>query len=299
MHHGGPADEAGLEPHEILIRANADELADPGDLRIVTEKSDGEAIRLTVVRRGEKKDVSVTPSKSKPTKEETEIVEIAPFGQIRVDVSELRDVETKILEKLKDAGIDLRMQLIEPGRYLPKGLNFAFGNLATIPDDVTIKIEKTGSEPANIEVVQGDKSWKVKEDKLDPLPEELRKHVESFLGRGPMRFNVIARDLESSTAIGPKPPRPPRPKGSHSRVDELDRAFDQLNERMGDLRKELDGVRRQLRDELRERRRLIIREEADEDVRGETGEEQEEDERGNDEEEVEDDESRESGNDDR
>ena len=54
---------------------------------------------------------------------------------------------------------------------------------------------------------KGDKSWTVKDNELGELPDEVRRPVESLLGRGPMHFRVLAGDR--------RPPPPPhiRPRG--------------------------------------------------------------------------------------
>jgi len=127
-------------------------------LLLITKESDGEPVLLTVLRGGKEKTVKVTPQ------EPPEATGTLDFERIQLNISELHGIDAKIREKLKDAGVDLRMQLIEPGRYLPHGVNFLFGDRTEMPDDLSITIHKQGKQPADIEVKQGEETWNVKEN---------------------------------------------------------------------------------------------------------------------------------------
>jgi len=105
--------------------------------------------------------------------------------ELDIAVSKL---EENIREKLKDAGLDVRMQLIRPGHMLPAGATFV--TQARIPGDLSIVIEKKGEQPAEIKAKRGEESWSAKEGELDSLPPEIRPHVERLLGHGPMPFTL-------------------------------------------------------------------------------------------------------------
>jgi hypothetical protein len=106
------------------------------------------------------------------------------------------------------------MQFIEPGAFLPHGAKFDWltARHTDLPDDLSFTIRKQGKEPADIEVKQGEQTWNVKENDLKPLPDDVRKHVEGFLGHSLARFNIVA---PPGFVDAPHPPRPPHegPRG--------------------------------------------------------------------------------------
>src|SRR6185312_6347588 len=76
-----------------------------------------------------------------------------------------------------------------------------------------------GAEPAKIQVKRGDKEWNVTEEKLDDLPDDIRTHVQTLLGRMLMPgFTAAAKrvvrttpegKVEGTLQIEPQPPKPP------------------------------------------------------------------------------------------
>ena len=205
---GGPADKGGVQDNDILIEAGDKVLLDPGALALVAHEADGKEISFKLLRAGKPLTVTVTPEKA-PERPGVVGVDLGPHGKVELDLSDLHDIEHKIRDKLKDAGVDLRMQFIEPGAMLPRGAEFAFGRRTELPDDMSITIHKQGKQPADVEVKQGDKTWNVKENDLAPLPDEVRKHVEAYLGHRPMKFNLVYDSRHDG-------PRPPGEEGPHA-----------------------------------------------------------------------------------
>ena len=282
----GPADKAGIKEHDILLSADDEPLKNPSDLSKIVKDSQGGEITVTLRRAGDALTVTVTPEKSHEAIGVFQLdgARIKLDGdQIRVNISELRDVERTIRNKVKDLGVDLRMHVIEPGAWLPRGAEFSFGRRTDLPEDLSIDIRKQGKEPADIEVRKGDESWAVKENDLKSLPDDVRRHVEGYLGRGPMRFNVVdEQDEYYSFGVrlphpgkGPQPPGPPRgdrpappdgpgTRGQHGdrpnipdipgRIEErLERRLEEMTRRMEQMHEQLEGLRHHLRDEFRDR----------------------------------------------
>ena len=88
------------------------------------------------------------------------------------------------------------------------------------PKDLSVQINKQGSEPTKIHVKRGDQEWEVTEDKLGDLPEEVRVHVQKLLGRmqsphiagGPRAIRVSPDGkFEGELKFSPLPPKPPVP----------------------------------------------------------------------------------------
>jgi hypothetical protein len=124
-----------------------------------------------------------------------------------------------------------------------------------LPDDVSIQITKKGKSPANIRVVQGDKSWEVTEDDLAKLPEKLRPFVEGMIGRGGApwegRLRVWAEPQGDVLKLAPgkqgdKPKvrkLPPGFGGGGPDMSSLDQRLDEVNRQLKELRNELDKLR--------------------------------------------------------
>ena len=56
--------------------------------------------------------------------------------------------------------------------------------LGKLPDDMKISITKSGNQPAEISVSQGEKSWSVNDAELEKLPPEVRGSLAKFVGFG-------------------------------------------------------------------------------------------------------------------
>jgi hypothetical protein len=142
---------------------------------------------------------------------------------------------------------------------------------------LTVKITKQGKNPAEIEVKKGDKSWTVKEDKLSELSDDVRRHVEGLLGRGPFRFKVVGPDFNVALPPlgrpheGPRGPGddgagpPPRRRGDRDAFDgpqdrerisgRLEQRLEEMARRMEQMHEQLESLRRHLREGRDERPR--------------------------------------------
>lgn len=211
----GPAGKAGIQEDDIVLAVGDQPVKGPADLMKAVDASEGKELSLKLLRAGKPVTVAVTPE---PRMSGSLNIITAPKLE---DIEELRELEFKIREKLEDAGIDMRMQFIQPGKFLPQGADFLFERRIEFPDDLAVEIKKKGKEPAQIEVKKGDQSWSVVEGKLEELPEEVRMHVEGLLGRGPMRLKLLG-DMRHHGGPGgpggpdgPGPRRPGGPAGLH------------------------------------------------------------------------------------
>ncbi len=193
----GPADKAGIKRNDILLAVGDTPIKSIPGLLEVESASEGKELSLKLLRGGKPITVNVTPTKHEGGAEAAR--------SFKVDTEE---IEHLIKEKLKQAGADVRMEFLKPGRIFPPGVFLGKGH--DFPDDLSVNIHKEGKAPASIDVKQGDNTWSVKEDSLDELPDNVRPHVEALLGHGPLPFTVRFGD-------GRRPPEPPgrgpRPDG--------------------------------------------------------------------------------------
>ena len=150
-----PAATGGVQKGDILVAVGERELVEVPDLIAAVGVAAGNEMKITLVRDGERQDVTVTPKKR-------------------------RDVNFNM--PIPGAGAPLGVQIIRPGRMLPPRLALTMHH-HDLPDDMSVTITKQGKEPAKIKVEQGDKTWEVTEKTLDELPDDIRPHVEPMVGR--------------------------------------------------------------------------------------------------------------------
>jgi hypothetical protein len=177
----GPADKAGVKPFDILIAVDDKKIKAPEVLLDAVKASEGKQLSIKVLRAGKPLTVTVVPEKPSDATLDVQF----PSDRIKI---EIRELENKLREKLKDAGVDVRMQLIQPGHFVNKSDRLFLTRPADFPDDLKVEIRREGKQPAEIKVTKGDKSWTVKEGDYESLPEELRPHVIGMLGAGAMKF---------------------------------------------------------------------------------------------------------------
>jgi len=188
----GPAAKAGIKPNDIVLSVGDASIKGPPDLMKVVDGSDGKELTLKLMRGGKPLTVTVTPQKREDQGGSGFRVDVP---RELADLPELRELENKIREKLKAAGVDMRMQFIRPGSFLPEGTDILWERRIEFPEDLSVDVKKHGKEPAQIEVKRGDKTWSVKENELAELPDDVRVHVEGLLGRGPMRLKFMGHPV--------------------------------------------------------------------------------------------------------
>lgn len=256
----GPAAKAGVLENDVVLAIGDQQIAAPEDLRASAGKSEGKELTIKLLRGGKEQTLQIKaelrdrPSYTFSTKKH----------QIEFDT---QMIEEKVRQKLKDAGVDLRMQVIQPGAFLPKGANFLINMRAELPDDVTVDIHRQGKQPAEIKVKQGDKSWEVKEGDLSALPDALRPHVERMLGNAPMQFKIAGVDVPfppvaPKISVAPKAPVAPKavvtpanPRDAAEKAaraarrgESLERRVEQMNRRLEEMHKHVEALREELKD---------------------------------------------------
>lgn len=249
-----PAQKAGIKRFDVLLSAAEKPLKEVSDLLRVVKDNQDKDISIKLMREGKTTTVPIKPEKR-------------PSKDVLFRRSGNGDAVWDLIQG-RDAGDGpIRMKFFHPGMVLPPGV----ADHASIPEDMTITITKTGSKPAKIEVKQKDQTWNTTEDKLSELPEGVRPHVEGMLGRlpfpGPMKFQVripgptegAGNEKDWSATPDVKPFTGPAPPGSSPDRDYLVPRRPAGPEQPGSLERKLDDINRSLRsmrrelDELRER----------------------------------------------
>ena len=122
-----PAVKAGFKENDVLLSAGEKSIKSPNDLIDAVSKSDGKELTLKLIRGGKPMTISATPDKST-----TDVVRRRIEGRGDHDV-DVEGIEEKIREKLRDAGVDMRLQLMQPGKFLVDGEKFMFVPAPSFP----------------------------------------------------------------------------------------------------------------------------------------------------------------------
>jgi len=219
-----PAAKAGFKKFDILVKSGDTPVKQPADLIKTVDASQGKELTITIVRSGKDMTIKVTPVKRSEEITRREL----PRRTARLPNSELRDEIKKLedaLEKLKDkAGKEgVWFGLAKPAIVGPR-VDVKLPPIprdfkGDFPKDLSVQINKQGAEPAKIQVKRGEKEWNVTEEKLDDLPDDIRTHVQTLLGRMLMPgFTAAAKrvvrttpegKVEGTLQIEPQPPKPP------------------------------------------------------------------------------------------
>ena len=179
-----PAAKAEIKKFDILIKAANAPLKEPDDLIKSVEASKGKEITITIVRGGKDRTVKVIAAK-RPEKERIEVRTARP--QIDNEIKRLEEALENLKNKAGKEG--LGSFFARPGVVAPDGKTshgvapFPKDFKGEFPKDLSVRITKEGEEPTKIHVKRGDKEWDVTEDKLSDLPDDVRPHVQSLLGR--------------------------------------------------------------------------------------------------------------------
>lgn len=213
---GSAADEAGLKPDDVLVRAGEEELGSLIDLVEVVNASKGEKLTLELIREGEKTTVEITP-KERPRDQR--------FGPM-----------------VREHGGPFRFRVLGPGVIEPFAIKL-HRERPKLPKDVTVTITATGEEPIRVKVQRGDKSWDVAADQLDQLPDDLRPAVAALLPQ-----HDVFRPAAGVHVAVPGTPYPGMPEplpGWHGfefpQHGELQKQIDELRKRVEDLQKQFDN----------------------------------------------------------
>lgn len=229
-----PAERAGIQPGDLLMQLDGKPLKLPEDLQAAVQRSGGKKIEL-LLRRGDRELTIVAAPEKRPELR----------GALPPDLPDAERMR-KLFEQL---GTDqaararqaMRWHSLGPGlivRVEPTGP-------AVLPDNMTIAVQKSGRQPAEIVATYQGQTYRVREDQIDRLPDSIRPHVETVLGR---------------TVAAPLPPQrwappgsPALPSGALPRIDlfptaepSLERRVEELTRRVDELTRTVEQLQRQI-----------------------------------------------------
>jgi len=258
-----PAGKAEIKEDDILLEFGDQKVGDVMELAKVIADNKGTEAKMTLMREGEEKTIAVTPAKRPDT------LPVPPLPPA-TDFKELNDWMEK-LQKGEIGEHPLRMWSMQPGVVIPKewkNLNvqpFRHHQLHfALPKNTSVTITRPGDGPAKIVVKKDGQTWEVNEDELDKLPEDVRQVVKGVLGRsfgftmprgGDFRFEWDGKRFKQP--IRPVPKRSPAPKAEGDKkpgapsvdrdMDAILKKLDEMNQRLRDREKEVQGEMEKLR----------------------------------------------------
>ncbi len=227
-----PAAEAGIKRHDILLKAGKSRLTGVEPLVAAVERAKDSPLTLELLRGGKKQTVEVTPAK-RPEQPMPDRWQVGPDGE---QMKAFREW----LESLQ--GNDrppARFRFFHPGAILPPEADLA--PVEPMPGDMSVVIKKQGPKPATVTVTRGEETWKVTEDSLDQLPDDVRPHGERLLGRVPAGSPGEGPKLEFAPDWQSRPV-PGRPRMGPMQ-ERLEKRLEEMNRRMDQLRKSIEGLR--------------------------------------------------------
>ena len=228
-----PADKAGLQKHDIILRANDDTVNDMSVMQQHVREGGEKPIELKIIRYGQHEKVVVVPEK-RPEK----------FSSIGGDRNGFdRFHPGQDFDQMMGILGQLQGRQIGPGMVF-RGQGFGMGRL---PNGVTVQVQKQNDGPAQITVKQGDKTWEIVGDDaeaLKQLPDDVRPFVENMLGKqggGFGKFRMQGFNMDMDDLMLKELPRAMRG------IDkETDRAEKEISQRIQELEKQLKDLQKRI-----------------------------------------------------
>jgi len=269
-----PADKAGIKEGDILLKFGDAEVSDVMELAKVIADTGDKQSKVLIVREGREKTLTVTPA------ERPDRVPIPPIAHAK-DLKEIKDWMEK-LQKGEIGEYPLRMWSMQPGVVVPKEwrgvhpprIGHHHFHLA-LPKNTSVVITRADDGPAKIVVKKDGETWEVDEDKLDELPEDVRRIVKGVLGRnldftipggGNFRFEWDGKQFKQPILPAPKRALVPKAEGDKKTgapsadrdLDAVLKKLEEMNQRFREREKETQRQMDKLRQEVERLKRTEI-----------------------------------------
>ena len=224
-----PASKAGVKQYDILLAIGDQKVDRNEDVLSAVKEADGKELKLKLLRGGSERTLTVTPAE----RPKRDVVPRPP----KAPPEFARWVENfqQYQQGVPPGGIDpyLQFNVVKPGQaWVFPGHDWQIAlPTATLPEDLSISVTREGKQPAKIRIKQAEREIETTEDNLDEIPEDLRRYVESMLGRASASGNDVLIPAPPGQETPQKRVRPLPPKGAkgvEQRLKELERRFEQL-----------------------------------------------------------------------
>jgi hypothetical protein len=232
-----PASKAGVKQYDILLAIGDQKVDSNEDVLKVIKDADGKELRLTLLRGGSERTLTVTPTE----RPKREVVVRTPQGRQNVArwFENFQQLQQGLPTDLTDPNV--QFNVVKPGQawVFPNQDWQIAPRAATLPEDLSISVTREGKQPAKITIKQKERVIETTEDKLEEVPEDLRRYVEPMLGRARAAWRRQAKSRDD--VLIPAPPGqenpqkviralPPgrAPGGVERRLEDLERRFKDL-----------------------------------------------------------------------
>jgi len=244
-----PAAKAGVESDDVLLELAGKEVAAPEDVvEVMRGLENGDEVEITVLRKGKELTIKAQPV-PRPTAPAGEVgVDLVPPGTASGRAASQQEflrhqhMALKALERALADREALGLVLPRPGIVAEAA--------PALPENVTIRIVRKGSDPAQVIVERDGKKWEVTEHSLDKLPEDLRLHAEALLGgHTPFKLNLAGPGIKDVIISRPLTAKLTAPKIAVATKDATrgDDKLDAVLKELKSLRKQLDEVQQSLK----------------------------------------------------
>jgi hypothetical protein len=251
-----PATKAGLKQYDILLAIGEHKIGTNEDVLKAVKATDGKEIKLTFLRGGSERSVNITPAE-RPVKT---VVARAPEGA-KEFARWFQGVQPGAPPEFVQQWPNLQFDVVKPWQALVlSNPDSPLLRLSPpLPDSLSITITREGKHPAKIKVKQEEREIETTEDKLNELPDDIRRYVEPMLGRPRAtlslrtapgaaqhgRLRLDARPGAAGDIVIPAPPGaeqpqkrvralpPGGPAGVEKRLEAIERRLDELQRTVG------------------------------------------------------------------
>ena len=261
-----PADEAGINEDDILLKFGNAAINDVLGLAEAVTGNENKEVKVTLLREGKEKTIAVTPAK-RPTS-----MPIPPVPQ-PADWRRFQEWMKKI-EKGELPEDPFSKWFAQPGVVLPKewkdwqrGVLGPPKILHRLPKNTSVAVTKSDEGPARIVVKKDGETWEVNEDELDKLPDNVREIVKGVLGGGfsfsmpgrgggAFRFDWGDRPFRHRMRPSPKPGDEGQAEAESSdtpaeeKSDAVRKKLDEMNRRIREKEKEIQREMEKMRQEI-------------------------------------------------
>jgi hypothetical protein len=237
-----PASKGGVKQHDILLAIRDQKVAGNEDVLKAVKDADGKELKLTVLRGGSERTLTVTPAE-RPKRDVT-----APQTEGPQEVARWIENFQQFQQSAPAGWTDRNLQynVVKPGQaWVFPGQNWQIAlPAAALPEDLSISVTRQGKQPAKITIKQKERVIETTEDKLAEVPDDLRRYVDPMLGRSRAAWNRRA-----SVGNDMLMPAPPGQEGRQKRIrtqppgrspEPVERRLEELERRFKELERSLD-----------------------------------------------------------
>jgi PDZ domain-containing protein len=204
-----PASKADIKQYDILLSIDDQKLNGNEDVLKAIKAADGKDIKLTLLRGGSERSVTIKPAER--PKDQTQVPR-APEHLTDV-LTWLKQAQPKADGSITLDPTTLEFNVVRPRAALVLHDNVHNAPRTELPESLSITITREGKNPAKISIKQKERQIETTEDKLEAIPEDLRRYVESMLSRPRAELNLRTRRtlVAPPLAVPPQLPTPPAP----------------------------------------------------------------------------------------